>query len=618
MSLHITNIFNINNGENNNKKAQNTRFNKTDLNTFEKNANTLLAQYEESLKTNNTELFLKCSEHQLYGKLNIIAHLAENIDVTVSADKLLKSLEEQQNKFKHCGLKFEKLIDSAVDNVYKQSLIKYDFMLNSNKKQTDMRADLLKEIKQLESKFITNMESTSTLRYEYKIPNTNETKYINAFASDIIPIIVNNDDRQLRKDVYYFYKNKDVAQNLPLLTSIIEKRNQLYNDDNISFYDKQMETSFVNNSTELSNILMPYITDFESKNNDAMKKLTKYACDTYGIEKIEPWDIYYIKQKYNSDSVNNESNENAYAIDKFENYSALPKVLDTFINFYSSFMNYEFESVTLQDNQKWTDKLYAYDVYCINDPNNRVYLGCIYFDLFKREHKASNIQCLYGLFNCSENGNLAVVSTHFKNEKSTLSFKEFETLLHEFGHAIHYISCKYEFKNLGNFDMEWDFIEVPSTFFEQFSRDIKLLETLGLPVSLINNLREPNISVLFDDAKLCALTMFDKNVHSIDKSVTIDTEYIMKLWWDAFNKYTLIDYCQNGTLYELPSFHHIFGYNYEGKYYSYLIGKILGTLMYKKYLNDNDYKKNIIDLFQYGSILKKQTSVTILNKLKIE
>ena len=74
--------------------------------------------------------------------------------------------------------------------------------------------------------------------------------------------------------------------------------------------------------------------------------------------------------------------------------------------------------------------------------------------------------------------------------KGNFTFDNVETLMHEFGHVLHAVFSKTEFYSLEAIDVQWDFVEVPSQFFEQLSYDQKFLKLFGLDDEFVNKLSQ--------------------------------------------------------------------------------------------------------------------------------
>lgn len=536
-----------------------------DVDTFEIKSADLINQFEDSIKSNNTELYVSAMESQLYAELNILSHLHPESTIRSKAKELLQTLENKQMECKKFKFNFDKLIENETNQNKIESLNKYKRDMNE-----ELNIDILTEINKLEREFIDNMVKSSQKTLQLTKEECGEDKTISATLPDVIPILFNCDNRETRKKVYFFYKNKDVEENKEILTKVINLRRKLY--PNKTFFDGKLCSSFMTN-TQLTSILDEAFADNKVNILKSMELLTSYAKNKFNIDKIEPWDINYVKQKYNLENVKQKESISI----------KLNKMMSSVVAFYEDFTKYTIKNADLSDSYKWCEDLSAYDVF-----ENNEYLGRIYLDMFNREGKPMNICCLYG-YHRSTNGynNTAVVSMQFKSDDINVS--EISKIMHEFGHAIHYISNKNEYRNLNSFNRAWDFVEIPSHFFESFYTDTKLLENIELTHEQIEQIQTNNSDMnIIDSAKIIALTDFDKKVHSITSEVTSDD--ICNMWYESFETHTLLDYSQNGKLLDLTSFGHIFT-DYQGKYYSYMIGDAFSKRFHKMNTNDEEFRK---------------------------
>lgn len=75
------------------------------------------------------------------------------------------------------------------------------------------------------------------------------------------------------------------------------------------------------------------------------------------------------------------------------------------------------------------------------------------------------------------------ITTNFtretENVPSLLTFNELETLLHEFGHALHGIFSNTHYKSLSGTHVLWDFVELPSQLMENYATEKDFLKTFA-------------------------------------------------------------------------------------------------------------------------------------------
>ena len=131
------------------------------------------------------------------------------------------------------------------------------------------------------------------------------------------------------------------------------------------------------------------------------------------------------------------------------------------------------------------------------------HLGILYFDYYVREGKSGGAWCGNFTEQYYENGErvapvVGVVTNYARPTRSTptlLNLDETKTLFHEFGHALHSLFRKVEYRGLA--DVEGDFVELPSQVMENWATEPEMLEQYALhyrtndkiPESLVRKIR---------------------------------------------------------------------------------------------------------------------------------
>lgn len=109
-------------------------------------------------------------------------------------------------------------------------------------------------------------------------------------------------------------------------------------------------------------------------------------------------------------------------------------------------------------------------------------------DLFSREGKQggawmTNFKEQYIDKNGNNHRPHVSITTNFTRETesvpSLLTFNELETLLHEFGHALHSIFSNTHYKSLSGTHVLWDFVELPSQLMENYATEKDFLKTFA-------------------------------------------------------------------------------------------------------------------------------------------
>jgi oligopeptidase A len=268
-----------------------------------------------------------------------------------------------------------------------------------------------------------------------------------------------------------------------------------------------------------------------------------------------------------------------------------------------------FEKVELN---LWDEKATAYDVY-----EEDKLVARIYFDLEARKHKRGGAWMNnFQTHHCDSTGcthlSSAFVVCNFppssETSPSLLRHDDVVTLFHEMGHTLHHILSKVKEHGVSGVNgVEWDAVEFPSQFLENFAYEPKVLKLFAkhhetgeiLSDEMIAKLiRAKNFQSGMFMLRQVEFSLFDFELHSklyqgeeiqnLLNSVRAKTALIRP---PEYNKF------QNG-------FSHIFSGGYSAGYYSYKWAEVLSADAYYA----------IVDEGVFGSKLARKYKDIVLAK----
>ncbi len=209
------------------------------------------------------------------------------------------------------------------------------------------------------------------------------------------------------------------------------------------------------------------------------------------------------------------------------------------------------------------------------------HLGILYLDFYPRPGKNGGAWMTSYRDQKTENDKdirplisiVANFSRPTETRPSLLSFNEFTTFLHEFGHSLHGILSKCTYESLSGTNVARDFVELPSQFMENFAFEKEWLESWAthyitgenIPFEIINKIKEAStynegyscyrqLSFGFLDMAWHTLTEpFETDIDEFESAVMSKTELFPKV--EATNM--------------SASFGHIFSGGYAAGYYGY-------------------------------------------------
>ena len=263
-------------------------------------------------------------------------------------------------------------------------------------------------------------------------------------------------------------------------------------------------------------------------------------------------------------------------------YFEQTSVVNGMFSFLNKLFGIEFKKI---DEPLWDEKASAYDLYIHEKLKARLYI-----DLEARKRKSGgawmhNWQTHYTDENGEEQLASAFIVCNFpaSTEKtpSLLRHDDVVTLFHEMGHVIHHLlSNVNENEVSGVHGVEWDAVEFPSQFLENFAYEPEVLKLFAthyktgeiISDEMIDKLvRSKNFLSALGMLRQLELSIFDFALHTklyqgdevqdVLDSIRKDTALIKS---PSYNKF------QNG-------FSHIFAGGYAAGYYSYKWAEVLSA-----------------------------------------
>lgn len=289
-----------------------------------------------------------------------------------------------------------------------------------------------------------------------------------------------------------------------------------------------------------------------------------------------------------------------YDIDEelYRPYFEQDSVIKGLFNFLEKLFGMRFEQVQAKT---WHEKVKVFDIY-----EGKKLLSRLYLDLEARKSKRggawmNNWQSHKRDSQNNEHLASAFVVCNFppstKEHKSLLRHDDVVTLFHEMGHAIHHLFSRVnEGFVSGIAGVEWDAVEFPSQFLENFAYEKEVLQIFAkhyetgeiLPDTMIEKLnRTKNFQSALAMLRQLEFGIFDFKLHNNlhqGKEVQALLDDVRKgtslLEVPEYNKF------QNG-------FAHIFGGGYAAGYYSYKWAEVLSADAFYAFVDHGLFNQDI-------------------------
>jgi oligopeptidase A len=195
-----------------------------------------------------------------------------------------------------------------------------------------------------------------------------------------------------------------------------------------------------------------------------LAELRAFAAAELGIAELQSWDVAYAAEKLR---------ERKYALNEEElkPYFALDAVIDGL--FAITERVFGVRLARRADVDVWHPDVRYYDLV---DQDGRAFAGA-YFDLYARSGKRGGAWmdvCVNRFARGAEIQHpVAFLTCNFApptaNMPSLLTHDDVLTLFHEFGHGLHHLLTEVDYPGVGGINgVEWDAVELPSQFLENF------------------------------------------------------------------------------------------------------------------------------------------------------
>lgn len=263
-----------------------------------------------------------------------------------------------------------------------------------------------------------------------------------------------------------------------------------------------------------------------------------------------------------------------------------------------------------------TDKMPVYhpDVKCFEVfDENGAFLSSFYADFHPRATKQGGAWMTSFHDQYFENGIdirpcIAIVCNFTKptaDMPALISFGEVETLLHEFGHALHGMLSRCRYQSVSGTSVYRDFVELPSQIMENWATEPEWLQSFAMhyqtgepmPSELIDRIvRSRNFQSGYQTLRQLSFGIIDMAWHSITTEFDGDVLSFESAQMTKTDLFPAVD----GSLFS-SAFSHIFGGGYAAGYYGYKWAEVLDADAF------NEFKKH--GIFDRATAKKFRTCI---------
>ncbi len=272
--------------------------------------------------------------------------------------------------------------------------------------------------------------------------------------------------------------------------------------------------------------------------------------------------------------------------------------------------------LTFKENKKipvYDKEVQAYEVY---DAEGN-FKAVLYTDFFPREGKQSGawmngIRSQYRDAKGKDVRPQIIIVMNFTRPTDTkpslLTFDEVETLLHEFGHALHGICANGTYASLSGTSVYQDFVELPSQIMENWLTEKEYLDQIAvhyqtgekIPQELVQKLIDAsNFNTGYACCRQVSFGLLDMAWHTITEPFEGDVvAFEKKAWAPAAVVPEVPEACMS------TSFGHLFAGGYAAGYYGYKWAEVLDADAFSVFKEKGIFNKEVAKSF-YDNILSK-------------
>ena len=537
---------------------------------------------------------------ELFKKVNAVYQQKESLELTTEQERLL---EETYKDFVRSGANLSPEKQTRLREINKQlstlGLTFSDNILNENN-AFKLYIDKEEDLAGLPEWF---RQSAA----EEAKADGQEGKWLFTLGNaSRLPFLQYSENRPLREQIYKAYinrgNNNDKNDNKKIITDIVSLRlekAQLLGFDCYSNF--VLDNTMAKNSTTVMNFLNNLWSYSLPKAKAEAADLQKIMDKEGKGEKLEAWDWWYYTEKLRKEKYNLEE-------DEIKPYFKLENVREG-----AFAVANKLYGITLTKLEGIPVYHPDVEVFEVKDADGS-HMGIFYVDYFPRPGKSggawmSNYREQQGDIRplvC----NVCSFTKPVGDTPSLLTIDEVETLFHEFGHALHGLLTKCNYKGISGTNVVRDFVELPSQINEHWATEPEVLKMYAkhyqtgetIPDSLIEKiLNQKTFNQGFMTTELLAAAILDMNLHNLTDTKNLDVLAYEK---EAMDQLNLIP--EIAPRYRTTYFNHIIG-GYAAGYYSYLWANVLDNDAFEAFKEHGIFDKKTADLFRYN-VLEKGNS----------
>ncbi len=397
------------------------------------------------------------------------------------------------------------------------------------------------------------------------------------------PVLQYAHKRELREQLYEAYAKRASEfgpaelDNTGLIRELLQLRLE---EARMLGYNNFGELSLVPKMAESTDQVVSFLRELAAKAKPFAQRdldeLRAFAKAELGLDELQSWDMSYASEKLK---------EQKYAFSDLEvrQYFQEDRVLEGLFKLTEKLFSV---SIVKAQADTWHPDVRFFEVQKDGQAIAHFYLdpyaraskrsGAWMDDARGRKRTGQGVQTPVAYLTCNYTKPAA-------GKKAQLSHDDVQTLFHEFGHGIHHMLTRVDELDVAGINgVEWDAVELPSQFMENFAWEWSVVESL----TAHEDTGEPMPKALFD--KMVAAKNFQSGLQTLRQIEFSLFDMLVHTQFDPHGEQTILELLntvrQEVAVVVPPaynrfanSFSHIFAGGYAAGYYSYKWAEVLSA-----------------------------------------
>jgi oligopeptidase A len=431
-------------------------------------------------------------------------------------------------------------------------------------------------------------DAKSAARHEAERAGRQGWRFTLQFPS-YFPVMQYAQDRSLREALYSAYVTRasefgDAAlDNGPLIDELLALRDE---EARLLGYANFAEVSLARKMAESPAQVIDFLRDLARRARPSAERdvqaLREFARETLSLEPLLAWDYAFVSERLKEAKY-------AFSDQEVKQYFPLPRVLDGLFGLIERLFSVQ---ITRDAAETWHPDVQFYRI-----ERDGALIGNFFLDMFARASKRPGawmddargrrrtergVQTPVAYLTCN-------VQAPIGDRPALLTHDEVTTLFHEFGHGLHHMLTRIDELGVSGISgVEWDAVELPSQFMENFCWEWEIVHSMTAHVDS----GEPIPRALFD--RMLAARNFQSGMQTLRQvefalfDMRLHSERLEPAGAPGAAAQKVLDEVRREVAVVMPpefnrfqnSFSHIFAGGYSAGYYSYKWAEVLSADCY--------------------------------------